>query len=150
MPAFSPAVLPSFPDLRAQLGAQVDFLDHVSRHTVDTVRQLSELNLRSTRRMLDDGFRLGRALAGCNDLFQMGPVTLREAPALAEGWRSWHGALVGVLVSGGAGFARDANDGGWLAACGSGDMGGTAGNAGGATYHSGAASEDVGAAHNPT
>jgi len=44
-----PAHTPALPDLRAHLlraqsGAQVDFLDHVSHHAVDTARQLSKLN----------------------------------------------------------------------------------------------------------
>ena len=41
-----PAFPSSFPDLRAHLEAQVDFLSQVSRHAVDTIEQLSDLNLR--------------------------------------------------------------------------------------------------------
>lgn len=44
-----PARTPALPDLRAhllraQFGAQVDFLEQVSHHAFDTARQLNELN----------------------------------------------------------------------------------------------------------
>jgi hypothetical protein len=132
MPAFS--FPPSLPDLRSQLGAQVDFLTQVSQHAIDTARQLSELNVHAARQLLDDGFRAGRALANCKDPFQIGTVALREAQPAAEHWRSWQGALMGVLSAGGARFAHEARDGSWRAA---------------PAVTTGAA-EDVGAAHNPT
>jgi hypothetical protein len=150
MPAFSP----SFPDLRSQLEAQVDFLTQVASHAVDTARQLSELNVRAARQLIDDGFRLGRALASCNDPFQAGTVALRETQPAAEHWRSWQSSLMGVITSGGATFAHDATDGGWQAARSvtTGVTGGsTAGAmAGAASAAARAGFEDVGAAHNPT
>jgi hypothetical protein len=127
MPAFSP----SLPDLRAQFEAQADFLNQVSHHAFDTIKQLSDLNLRSARQMIDNGIRLGRALAACNDPMQMGALAMREFPPAAEGWRSWQGSLMQVLTASGAVLAHDANDGSWQAA-------------------RGASGEDVGAAHNPT
>jgi hypothetical protein len=141
MPAFSPSfpdLRSQFPDLRTQLEAQADFLTQVSRHMVDTIRQLSELNLRTARQLTDDGLRLGRALASCNDPFQMSTVAMRETQPAAEHWRSWQSALMGVLTSGGAVLAHDANDGSWQAARGATTAGARAGF------------EDVGAAHNPT
>ncbi|MFC5511190.1 hypothetical protein ACFPOU_08625 [Massilia jejuensis] len=112
MPAFSP----SFPDLRAQYEAQVDFLNQVSCHALDTLKQLSDLNMHMTRRIVDDALRIGHALAACNDPVQMGSVALREIPPAAEDWRSWQSSLMNVLTAGGATLARDANDGGWQAA----------------------------------
>jgi hypothetical protein len=128
MDAFSP----SLPDLRSQLGAQVDFLDQVAHHAFDTVRQLSELNMRTARQMVDDSLRFGRALAACNDPFQVGTIALRETQPAAEHLQIWHSALMGVLSSSGATLAHDANDGGWQAA------------------RRATGGEDVGAAHNPT
>lgn len=138
MPAFSP----SFPDLRAQLEAQVDFLTQVSHHALDAARQISELNLRAARQLTDDGYKLGRALASCNDPFQMSTVALRETQPAAEHWRSWQGALMGVLTSGATTFAHDANDGSWQAA--------RSATAAAASSAARAGAEDVGAAHNPT
>ena len=133
----------TLPDLRAQFDMQVDFLSQVSRHTIDTLQQLSDLNMHTARRMFDEGIRLGRALASCNDPMQMGALAMRAIPPAAEGWRNWHGALVNVLTNSGATLARDANDGGWQAARGS---SGSAGNLRSAR----AGFEDMGAAHNPT
>lgn len=136
MPAFTPS-LPDFRSdlLRAQFGAQVDFLDQVSHHAFDTARQLSELNVRMTRQMVDDGIRLGRALLACNDPLQLSSVALRETQPTAEHLRGWQSSLMSVLASSGATLAHDANDGGWQAARRT--TGATPG-------------EDVGAAHNPT
>jgi len=128
-----PAFYPQLPDLRSQLSAQADFLDQVSHHAFDTVKQLSDLNLRTARQMLDNGSRLARALASCNDPTQMSALTMRELAPAAEGWRSWQGSLLRVLTASGATLAHDANDGGWQAARGA-----------------AAAADDVGAAHNPT
>jgi hypothetical protein len=133
MQAFS---LP-LPDLRLGLETQVDFLNQVSHHGFDMVKQLSDLNLHMARQLLDDGIRLGRALASCNDPLQMGAVAMREVAPSAEGWRNWHSSLMSVLTASGATLARDANDGGWQAAR----------SAAGAAR---AGSEDMGAAHNPT
>ena len=130
-----PAFAPSLPDLRAQFEAQADFLNQVWRHAFDTMEQLSDLNLRTARQMIDNGIRLGRTLAACNDPLQMSALAMREIPPAAEGWRSWQGSLMRVLTASGATLARDTNDGGWQAAR----------SAAGA-----AGAEDVGAAHNPT
>lgn len=132
MPVYSP----SLPDLRVQLETQADFLNQVSRHALDTLRQLSELNLRTARQLFEDGLGFARALAACKDPVQVGAVAMREAQPAAEHWRSWHGALLGVLTSGSATLAHDANDGGWNAA-----------RSAASTRTGG---EDVGAAHNPT
>jgi hypothetical protein len=116
-PAFTaPPSLPGLPDLRARLTSQVDFLDQLSKHACDTAAGLGELNLRSARRLADDGFRLGRALASCQDPFQLGATALRETQPAAEHLRIWQSALMGMLATRGAALAHDANDGGWQAA----------------------------------
>ena len=111
-----PAFVPALPDLRTQLEAQVDFLHQVSRHTVDTLKQVSDLNLHMLRRQLDDGVRLGRALASCSDPAQMGALAMRGIPTAADAWRAWHSSLMSTLTASGATLAHDANDGSWQAA----------------------------------
>ena len=111
-----PAFPSSFPDLRAQLEAQVEFLSQVSRHAVDTIEQLSDLNLRIARQLTGDSLRFGRTLAACGNPMQMGALAMRAIPPAAEGWRSWQGTLMKVLATGGATLAHDANDGSWQAA----------------------------------
>ena len=98
MPVFSP----SLPDLRVRLETQVDFLNQVSHHAIDTVKQLSDLNLHMARQLQGDGIRLGRALASCSDPLQMGSVMMREFPLAAEAWRNWHSSLMSVLTASGA------------------------------------------------
>lgn len=116
MAAFVPAFSPVLPDLRTQLETQVDFLHQVSRHTVDTFKQVSDLNLHMLRQQLDDSVRLGRALASCNDPAQMGAMAMRAIPPAADAWRTWHSSLMSALTASGATLARDANDGSWQAA----------------------------------
>lgn len=113
----------SNPALRAQLDAQVDLFTQLSRHLTEAIGQLGELNLRTMHQLADDGIRLGRALAGCQDPFQMGAVAMREAQPAAEHWRAWQTGLMQVLSTGGAALARDANNGGWQAARSAGSAG---------------------------
>ena len=116
---FTPS-LPGLPDLRSRLVNQVDFLDQLSRHACDCAARLGELNLRSARRLADDGFKLGRALAACPDPIQLAATALRETQPVAEHLHIWHSALMGMLATSGATLAHDANDGGWQAARGTG------------------------------
>lgn len=112
----------SHPALRAQLEAQVDLLTQMSRHTTEALGQIGERNLRMLRQMMDDSIRLGRALAACQDPFQVGAVAMRETQPTAEHWRTWQTELMKVLSAGGAALARDANNGSWQAARDAGDF----------------------------
>lgn len=107
---------PTLPALHAQLDAQVQLLTRMTRHAIDALGQLGTLNLRTARQLVDDGIRLGRQLGACNDPFQMTGVSVREAQPALEHWRRWQTEAMGVLASGGAAMAREANDGGWQAA----------------------------------
>ena len=117
-----PTLPNSNPALRAQLEAQVDLLTQLTRHATEALGQLGELNLRMMRQMMDDSIRLGRALAACQDPFQMGAVAMREAQPAAEHWRTWQSGLMQVLSAGGAALAREANNGSWQAARGASDF----------------------------
>jgi hypothetical protein len=120
MPAFAPAL----PDLRTQFETQVDFLHQLSRHTLDTRKQLNDLNLHMLHQLFDDGVRLGRALASCNNPAQAGALAMGAIPPAADAWRTWQSSLVSVLTASGAMLAHDANDGSWQAArSAAGDMG---------------------------
>lgn len=107
---------PNQPALRAQLETQANFLTQLSRHTVEALGQLGELNMHAARQLIDDGIALGRSLAACSDPFQMVAVTMREVQPAVEHWRNWQGAVMRVLASSGATLARDTNDGSWQAA----------------------------------
>lgn len=112
----------AFANSNPALRAQVDFFTQLSHHLTDALAQLGELNLRAMRQLADDGIRLGRALADCQDPFQMGAVAMREAQPSAEHWRAWQTGLMQVLSTGGAALARDANNGSWQAARGASDF----------------------------
>lgn len=136
-----PAFPNSNPALNAQLEAQVDLLTQMSRHATEAFGQLGELNLRMMRQMIDDSVKLGRALAACQDPFQMSAVAMREMQPATEHWRAWQSGLMQVLSAGGAALARDANNGSWQAARGANDFmhaaaaGAGGGAAGGQAVH---------------
>ena len=127
---------PNSPALRAQLETQVDFFSQLSRHGIDALGQLAELNMQASRQLIDDGLELGRALAACNDPMQAMTIAMRETQPASEHWRSWQSGVMRVLAASGATLAHDTRDGSWQAArC-------------AATAAEGAA--QYGAAHNPT
>ena len=127
---------PNSPALRAQLETQVNFFTQLSRHGIDALGQLHELNMQASRQLIDDGMELGRALAACNDPMQMMTIAMRGTQPANEHWRSWQAGVMRVLAASSATLAHDTNDGSWQAARGA------------ATAAEGAA--QYGAAHNPT
>lgn len=123
---------PNSPALRAQLETQVNFFTQLSRHGIDALGQLNELNMQASRQLIDDGIKLGRELAACNDPMQVMTIAMRETQPASEHWRSWQTGVMRVLAASGATLAHDANDGSWQAA----------------RHATGAASAAGGAAHN--
>ncbi|MDB5793500.1 MAG: hypothetical protein JWQ80_3524 [Massilia sp.] len=131
-----PAFPPNSPALHAQLETQLNFLTQLSRYSFDALGQLGTLNMQAARQLLDDSMELGRALAACQDPFQVIPVTMRVTQPAAEHWRTWQSGVMRVLASSGASFAQASNDGRWQAARGAASTVDRA--------------EQFGAAHNPT
>ena len=91
------ASLANNPALRSQLETQVNFLTELSHRSYDSVRKISELNMRFTQQLIEDSMNLGRELMNCSDPFQMTSTAINQLQPATEHLRSYQRQLMGVL-----------------------------------------------------
>jgi len=102
------ASLANNPALRSQLETQVNFLTELSHRSYDSVRKISELNMRFTQQLIEDSMNLGRELMNCSDPFQMTSTAINQLQPATEHVRSYQRQLMGVLSGAQADFTRAA------------------------------------------
>jgi phasin family protein len=98
------------PALRSHLEHQVNFFTELSHKSYDTLRRLSELNLRLAQQLVEDSVDTGRDLMNAMHPFQYGPIALRHAEPVAQHLRSYQQALFGVLAGAQSGLAQTARE----------------------------------------
>jgi phasin family protein len=146
------------PALRSQVETQVNMLTELSHRTYDSVRQVSELNMRFTQQLIEDSMNLGRELLNCSDPFQITSTAINQMQPATEHMRTYQRELMGVLSGTQADFARVADthlpEASRQASAAADQM---VRNATAATHaattaatHAARAAADTGAAHNPT
>jgi phasin family protein len=96
------------PALRSQLETQVNFLTELSQRTYDSVRKVSELNMRYTQQMIEDSMNLGRELMNCSDPFQLTSTAINQLQPATEHLRNYQRQLMGVLSEVQADLSRSA------------------------------------------
>ncbi|MBZ2207071.1 phasin family protein [Massilia soli] len=87
------------PALRSHFDTQVNFFTELAQRSVDSARQLSELNLRLAQQLMEESISTSRQLLACSDPLQAGNVALRAMEPLARHLRQYQQQLVD-LVSG--------------------------------------------------
>src|SRR5689334_5147616 len=97
------------PALRSQVETQVNFLTELSHRTYDSVRKVSELNMRYTQQLIEDSMNLGRELMGCSDPFQLTSTAINQLQPATEHLRTYQRQLMGVLQGVQADFGRVAD-----------------------------------------
>lgn len=139
-----PASLTNNPALRSQLETQVNFLTELSHRTYDSVRKVSELNMRFTQQFIEDSMNFGRELMNCSDPFQVTSTAINQLQPATEHLRSYQRQLMGVLSGAQADFSRAAEthipEASRQASAMADEM----------VRNAAANAADVGAAHNPT
>lgn len=94
------------PALRSHLETQVNLFTELSHKSYDTVHRLSELNLHLAQQLLADAIDTGRALMSATHPFQFSTILLRHAEPVAQHWRGYQQALLGVLAGAQSDLAR--------------------------------------------
>jgi phasin family protein len=98
------------PALRSQLESQVDFLTALTSKAVDTVHQLSELNMKLARQNIEAAIYSSRELLACGDPAQMAQVAMKQLQPANERWRNYQQQLMNVLAGVQADFAHSAEE----------------------------------------
>jgi phasin family protein len=150
------------PALRSQVETQVNMMTELSHRTYDSVRQVSELNMRFTQQLIEDSMNLGRELMNCSDPFQMTSTAIHQMQPATEHLRTYQRELMGVLSGAQADFGRMAEthipEAGRQASAATDQMVRNAASATQAATQAATAAAtsaaraagDIGAAHNPT
>jgi phasin family protein len=87
---------------------QVNFLTELSQRTYDSVRKVSELNMRFTQQLIEDSMNLGRELMNCSDPFQMTSTAINQMQPCTEHLRNYQRQLMGVISEVQSDFGRAA------------------------------------------
>jgi hypothetical protein len=142
------------PALRSQVETQVNMLTELSHRTYDSVRQVSELNMRFTQQLIEDSMTLGRELMNCSDPFQMTSTAINQMQPASEHLRTYQRDLMGVLSGVQSEFGRMAEthlpEAGRQASAAADQMVRNASAAAHAATGAARSAADTGAAHNPT
>lgn len=85
-------------NLRSQLEGQVNFMTELTRQSYDSARKLSELNLRLTQQLMEDGVNASRQMLSCTDPFQLSAAAVGQLQPLTDHLRSYAQQLMGVLA----------------------------------------------------
>jgi hypothetical protein len=91
--------------LRAHFESQADFMHEFSQKAFDTLRQVSEMNLKLARQEIEGALYASREIMGCSDPMQMVQAAMRQIPPAAERLRSYQQHLMSVLSGGQAGLS---------------------------------------------
>ena len=92
--------MPTFannPTLRSHFDTQVNFFTELAQRSVDSARQLSELNLRLAQQLMDESIATSRQMLSSPDPLQAGNVALRGMEPVARHLRQYQQQLVSLL-----------------------------------------------------
>jgi phasin family protein len=86
------------PAMRSNMETQVNFMTELSQKTYDSVRKLSEINLRLAQQLMEDSLNMSRELMSCTDPFQMASTAMKQMQPATQHLRNYQQQLMGVLA----------------------------------------------------
>jgi phasin family protein len=86
------------PALRAHLESQVDFMNEFTQKMYDTLRQVSEMNLKLARQAIEGSIYASRELLSCTDPMQFTQVAMKQIEPATERLRAYQQHLLSVLA----------------------------------------------------
>jgi phasin family protein len=86
------------PALRAHLESQVEFTNQLLHKTLETVHQLSEINLKLSRQIIEGSIHASREMLACTDPIQMSQVAMKQLQPHTERIRAWQQHVVAMLA----------------------------------------------------
>jgi hypothetical protein len=96
------------PALRSNLESQAAFIHAFSQMALDTLRQVSEANLKLARQEIEGTLHAGREMMGCTDPLQLMQAVMRQVPPATERLRAYQQHLLAVLAGAQAGLVHAA------------------------------------------
>jgi phasin family protein len=96
------------PALRSHLESQANFMTELTNKAVDTLHQLSELNLKLARQTIEASIYSSRELLNCSDPMQLAQVAMKQVQPATERVRTYQQHLLNVLAGAQADFTHAA------------------------------------------
>jgi phasin family protein len=96
------------PALRAHLESQADFMNEFALKTLDTLRQISELNLKLARQTVEGSIYASREIVNARDPAQLAQTVMQQLQPAAERLRTYQQHLLSVLAGAQADFTQSA------------------------------------------
>jgi phasin family protein len=96
------------PALRSHLEAQVEFTKEFSQKAFDTLRQLSEMNLKLARQTIEGSLHASREMMNCTDPTQLLQTAMKQVQPATERLRAYQQHLMSLLAGAQADFNQAA------------------------------------------
>lgn len=96
------------PALRSHLELQVDFINEFTQKAFETLRQVSEMNLKLARQEIEGTLYASREMMSCTDPMQLMQAAMRQVPPATERLRAYQQHLLSVLSGAQADFTHAA------------------------------------------
>lgn len=94
------------PALRAHLESQVDFMNQFTQKAVDTLREVSDMNLKLARQMIEGSLHATHEMLNCTDPMQLSQAAMKQVQPASERLRSYQQHMLTVLAGAQAAFAH--------------------------------------------
>lgn len=101
-------VLNDNPALRSHLESQLDFMNEFSQKACDTLRQLSEMNLKLARQTIEGALHTSREMAACTDPMQLVQAATKQVQPATERLHTYQQHLLTLLSGAQAAFTQAA------------------------------------------
>ena len=85
------------PSFQPGFEAQVNFMSELTRSTSDSVRKLSELNLKFAQQLMQDSFEATTRMLSCSNPFQLAATAAHAAQPAVTHLRHYQHQLVNLL-----------------------------------------------------
>jgi phasin family protein len=96
------------PALRAHLESQVDFMNQFTQKAYDTLREMSEMNLKLARQIVEGSMHASQEMLNCSDPMQLTQAAIKQVQPATERLRSYQQHLLTVMAGAQAAFAHAA------------------------------------------
>jgi phasin family protein len=98
------------PALRAHLESQVDFMNEFAQKALDTLRQISDINLKLARQTVEGSIYASREIVNARDPAQLAQTVMQQLQPAAERLRAYQQHLLSVLAGAQADFTQTAEN----------------------------------------
>jgi phasin family protein len=98
------------PALRSHLDAQVDLMNEFGQKVLDTLRQVSEINMRLARQTVEASIYASREMINAHDPAQFSQTVMQQLQMAAERLRTYQQHLLSALAGAQADLTHAAED----------------------------------------